>query len=82
MPKLRPSAADLKNRAIIATIKYGMEMSHIEPDELAFAARMCRATFYDRLRDPSQFRLCELRRIGEKLHIPVEQLVSGERETA
>jgi hypothetical protein len=77
MPKLRPSAADLKDRTIIATIKYGMEQAAVESDELALAARVSRATYYDRLRDPGQFRLSELRGISEKLHIPLEQLISG-----
>ncbi len=77
MPKLRPSATDQKNRALLATIKYGMERAGVEPDELALAARVCRATYYDRLRDPGQFRLCELRGISEKLHIPLEQLITG-----
>ena len=77
MPKLRPSAADLKNRTIIATIKYGMEQAAVESDELALAARVSRATYYSRLRDPGQFRLCELRGIAEKLHIPVERLAGG-----
>lgn len=81
MPRLRPSAADLENRTIIATIKYGMEMSRVEPDELALAARVSRATFYDRMKDPNQFRLCELRRISDKLHIPLEQLVAGKQPT-
>lgn len=76
MPKLRPSATDLKNRTIIATIKYGMEQAGVEPDELALAARVSRATYYDRLRDPGQFRLCELRGISEKLHIPLDQLIA------
>lgn len=76
MPKLRPSATDLRNRTIIATIKYGMEQAGVEPDELALAARVSRATYYDRLRDPGQFRLCELRGISEKLHIPLDQLIT------
>lgn len=76
MPKLRKSAIEIQNRTIIAQIKYGMELSGVEPDELALATRICRTTFYDRLKNPSQFRLCELRRISQKLHIPLEQLVS------
>lgn len=80
MPKLRTPAHEMENRAIIAAIKYGMEMANVEPEELALAARVCRATFYDRLKDPSQFKLCELRRISQKLHIPLEKLVKGETE--
>jgi hypothetical protein len=77
MPRLRPSAADLKNRALIAAIKYGMEQVGVQPDELALAARVSQATYYNRLRDPGQFRLCELREISEKLHIMLEQLIMG-----
>jgi len=77
MPKLRPSPSDRRNRALIATIRYGATQAGVESDELALAARISRATYYSRLRDPGQFRLCELRGIAEKLHIPVEQLAGG-----
>mgnify|MGYP000985134599 CR=1 FL=1 len=77
MPKLRPSITDQQSRAMLATIKYGMEQAGVESDELALAARVSRATYYDRLRDPGQFRLNELRGISKKLNIPLEQLIAG-----
>jgi hypothetical protein len=54
-----------------------MEQAGIESDELALAARISWAAYYSRLRDPGQFRLCELWGIAEKLHIPVEWLAGG-----
>ena len=79
MPRLRLSAADLENRTIIATIKYGMEMTHIEPPELALAMQTSVKTVYSRFKHPESFRLEELRRISDKLHIPLEQLVVGKQ---
>lgn len=78
MPKLRPSAALLQNRTIIATIKYGMEMAGVSNDELALAMRTSTVTLYDRLKHPENFRLKELRAVGQKLHIPVEKLIQSE----
>ena len=76
MPKLRPSPTDRRNRALIAAIRYGAEQAGVDPEELALAARISRATYYSRLRRPEEFRLCELRRISEKLHIPLDQLIA------
>lgn len=77
MPKLRPSAADLKNRAVVANIKYGMAMADIDPTGLALAMRTSLKTVYSRFKHPEEFRLRELQAVSEKLHIPLEQLITG-----
>ena len=82
MPKLRASAAELENRKIIAGIKYGCEMSGINPMDLAVVAHIDRSTLYRRLKDPTQFRLCELRAISQRLHIPMQKLILEKEESA
>jgi hypothetical protein len=77
MPKLRTPAAELQNRTIVANIKYGMEMSNVNPSELAVVMRTSPKTVYSRLKHPEEFRIRELRAISKKLHIPIEQLITG-----
>lgn len=77
MPKLRTPAAELQDRTIIATIKYGMEMSGTSNDELAAAMRTSTVTLYDRFKHPDNFRLKELRAVEKKLHIPLVKLLQG-----
>ncbi|MCI1951772.1 MAG: hypothetical protein LKJ50_03190 [Clostridiales bacterium] len=82
MPRLRVSATELENRKIIAGIKYGCEMSGINPMDLAVVAHIDRSTLYRRLKDPTQFRLCELRAISQRLHIPMQKLILEKEESA
>lgn len=77
MPRLRPLEADLENRTIIANIKYEMEMSNVNPSELAVVMRTSAKTVYSRLKHPEEFRIREQRAISKKLHVPIEQLITG-----
>jgi hypothetical protein len=77
MPKLRTPVAELQNRTIVANIKYGMEMTGVSPDELALAMRTTTKTVYSRFKHPEEFRIRELRAISKKLHVPIEQLITG-----
>lgn len=76
MPKVRAYANDMSDRTIIAKIRYGMEMAGISSQELALAARIDRATLYNRYNNPGSFRLKELRQISDKLRIPLNELIS------
>jgi hypothetical protein len=78
MPKLRESAVTQENRALIATIKYGMDLLGLSMDQLATAMRKDKVTLYRRFKQPETFTLEELRFISTKLHIPLEKLVKGE----
>jgi hypothetical protein len=82
MPKLRVPAAEMQNREIIAKIRYGMEKQGVSHEELALAARMTKQTLYHRYKHPEQFRLCELRGISSKLHIPLLELLGIEKVAA
>lgn len=80
MPKLRIPTHVMEDRAIVATIKYGMEITGIDCTELAVTMHTCLKTVYDRFKHPENFRLHELRAISQKLHIPLEKLIKGETE--
>lgn len=75
MPKLRRPAEEIQNRAIIAKIKYGMEMYGVTADDLALAMRTSTVTVYARFKDPGTFRLGELRAVTKKIHVPLISLL-------
>lgn len=77
MPKLKESLEVQQNSKMVANIKYGMFKQHVNNEELALAARVTKPTLYERYRNPSSFRLCELRLISQKLHIPLLTLLNG-----
>ena len=78
MPKLKTPPSVIENRRIIAVIKYGMEMAHVAPSDLAFVMRTSTKTVYSRFKHPGSFRLEELWAVSRKLHIPIEQIIGGE----
>ena len=80
MPKLRVSAEDQENRAIVAAIRYGMSMYSIDQRSLALAIKADRTTLYRRFNHPEDFTIGELRAISLKLHIPLENLMKGETQ--
>jgi DNA-binding phage protein len=49
-------------------------MTGIGTQELAASALMGRTTYYNRLRDPGNFTIDELCRIGKRLHIPPDEM--------
>lgn len=79
MPKLRRPAEEAQNRAIIAKIKYGMEMTGTTVEGLALSMRTSTKTVYERLKHPEEFRLRELRAVASKLHISIESFLIDER---
>lgn len=79
MPKLRIPSSELKTREIVARIHYGMEKQRVTHDELALAARITNPTLYARFKKPGSFRLEELWRISEKLHLPLPYIL-GEQD--
>lgn len=79
MPKLRAPADQAQNRAIVAKIKYGMEMTGTTVEGLALSMRTSSATVYARLKCPGTFRLQELRAVANKLRIPIESFLIDER---
>jgi hypothetical protein len=78
MPKLKESEEFKGNRALIATIKYGMGLLGFSMEQLARAMYKDKVTLYRRFNHPEDFTLGELRAISTKLHIPLEKLVKGE----
>lgn len=46
------------------------------PDKVAKAIGLSRASYYDRLKSPDKFKVCELRKLYTYLKIPSEERIS------
>ena len=75
MPKLRTSPNGRSDREIEGRIKYGMSINGYRNNEMALAAHVSRSTWFDRLKNPEGFTLAELRRISQKLRMPLEVIL-------
>ena len=75
MPKLREPAIAIQNRCISETIRYGLRVEKVKPEDLAKYIGVSQTTFYSRLREPGEFRLMELRAICKRLHIDLLDLI-------
>lgn len=75
MPKLKPTEAEAQNKLLLANIDYQKRLYDVTVDDLAIAARMSRKTIYNRIRQPENFSLKELRGIARKLHTTVSGLI-------
>ena len=75
MPKIREPAIAIQNRCISETIRYGLRVEKVKPEELAKYIGVSYTTFYNRLKNPGEFRLVELRAICKRLHIDLFNLI-------
>ncbi len=60
---------------MVANIKREMEVWSVSKEQLAKRTNISLATLYNRLNNPSDFHLSELRRIAQSLHTTVEDLM-------
>ena len=75
MPRLKLNEEQKQDKYLIANIKRGMELWSVSKEQLAKCSNMSLATLYNRLNNPSEFHLCELRSIAKSLHTTVEDLM-------
>lgn len=75
MPRLKQTEEQRQNRYLIANIKRQMEIWSVSKEQLAKHTDISLATLYNRLNNPSDFHLSELRRIAQSLHTTVEDLM-------
>jgi hypothetical protein len=78
MPRVRLPDGIMENKRLVAKIKYEAELLDVTPEELALAARVSRATLFNRYKRPDEFRLCELKQISRKLRVPLYELLNVE----
>ncbi len=75
MPRLKQTEEQKQNTYLIANIKRQMEIWSVSKEQLAKYSDISLATLYNRLNNPSDFHLSELRRIAQSLHTTVEDLI-------
>ncbi|TGJ75334.1 hypothetical protein CAGA_25110 [Caproiciproducens galactitolivorans] len=75
MPRLRTPPSVRSDREIVGRIKYGMAINGYNNNEMALTARVSRSTWFDRLNHPEGFTLAELRRVSQKLRMPLEVIL-------
>ena len=75
MSKLKPSETELSNRVIRCNIERYQGLKGLTLEDIALAARVNRASIYRRMNDPGLFRLDELRRVAQRLHVPLIDLL-------
>lgn len=74
MPKLLRSETETRAARIRSSIKAQMTFYGISPQAAAKAANMSQGGFYNRMRDPLDFRLRELAGLDRVLHFTQEQM--------
>ncbi len=72
MPKLKCTEQQKKVTAFQATVMKQLILLGISKDDLADALLMSRSTLWARLKDPYQFRLCELNQLHKILRFAQE----------
>lgn len=75
MPKLRTPHTVRSDQEIAGRIKYGMAINGYSNNEMALTAHVARSTWFDRLNHPEGFTLAELRRVSQKLRMPLEVIL-------
>lgn len=79
MPKcsLQSTNYEAENRRMRAAIMYKQEIKNVSTSELAVYAHLKVSTMYQRLQNPADFRIKELRGICKRLDIDILQLLNG-----
>lgn len=65
-----------QGETIVANIKYYKSACGLEDEPIYTAARMCRATWQNRMKNPDDFSIGELLNIARKLEIPLVSLIT------
>ena len=80
MPRTRMFTFDRQNRELLATIRYGMQLYGYNRADMVAALHIGTDTWTRRLRKPEDFTLAELRRLSQKLRIPLTSLLDNVKE--
>lgn len=75
MSKIKKSPEEIQDREIVARIAYGKHASQITNLELSRTVLVSPPTYYEKLKNPGDFTLDQLRRISKKLHMPLMVLL-------
>jgi len=77
MPKLKQSAEAVADTYLRATIKKYLAIANLDYKQAGACSRMSERSFYNRMRNPSDLKLSELRALCKKGKIPTEEIIRG-----
>ena len=63
-------------KKLAAKIAYGMKLYDLRVEEMAESIGVCTRTWYQRMKDPKNFRIYELEKIARILDLALEELVN------
>ena len=73
MPKVKRTKTPFED--VSYTIELRGKRLHMNPEQIGKRIKVCRATMYNRLNQPSELTLGELQRIAAVLEIPFAELL-------
>lgn len=76
MPKIKQSAMSKKDKELISLIRKYLFINNVGAYEIGLAMRMSEATYYNRLKNPGNFSIEEIRKLSKKLGIPPGEILS------
>lgn len=80
MPKLKPSATEMMNREVRASIMAGQERRDMTSESTAKCLGVCKETYLRRSREPENFTLENLRILVKIFKIPDAEILRMIRE--
>lgn len=75
MPRLKQKPISKKDKELVAVIRKYIYIRGVNVEDLAIAMRMSEATYYNRLKNPGNFSIDEIRKISKKLDMPTGEIL-------
>lgn len=80
MPKLKPTATEMMNREVRASLKAGQERRAMSDENTAKYIGMCTKTYQKKKRSPDLFTIGDLRNLVKVFKVPDSDLLRMIRE--
>lgn len=80
MPKLKPSATEMMNREVRASLLAGQERKAMADQSVAKYMGACKETYQKRKREPEKMTLGELRCLIKLFKIPDQEIIRMVKE--
>lgn len=75
MPKLKPSATEMMNREVRASLLAGQERKAMQDSTVAKSLGTCKETYQKKKREPDKFTLEEFRNLIRIFKIPDNEII-------
>lgn len=75
MPRIKQKSISKKDKELVGVIRKYIYIRGVNVEDLAIAMRMSEATYYNRLKNPGNFSIEEIRKISKKLDMPTGEIL-------